>query len=424
MPFTLTMPKLSPTMEEGTIVKWRKKVGDKVVPGEVLMEVATDKATVEHEALDGGFLRQILVPEGQEAIVNQAVAIFSETADESIEGYRAEGDVPPVAAAVAAPQVVAERAPVKTAIAEAKFTLEPPLEDYTFTSPLGDLEDRLLASPLAKKLAKEQGLDLTTVKGTGAKGRVTSKDLAHAQKEGLAVFGSRQKPQHTPGSYERESLSPMRKSIAKRLQESKTFIPHFYVETTVIVDELHRLREELKEGGIKLTFNDFILKATAMALREHKVLNSAFDGDAIAYFNTIDIAVAVSIDGGLITPIVRNADFKNLGEISTEVRDLAERARQGKLAPQEYKGGSFTLSNLGMFGVTRFTAIINPPQSAILAIGAVLDQPLVKEGTLVAGKVLNLTLSCDHRSVDGAAAAQFLKTVKELLEKPSLLIIH
>lgn len=426
MPFTLTMPKLSPTMEEGTIVKWCKHVGDKVEAGEILMEVATDKATVEHAALDGGYLRKVLIEEGKEAIVNQAIAIFTEKADESIEGYVPEGEIKKTAPVVAstAAAAVAEAPVSKSVFAEAKFSLEPPLEDYQFTSPLGDKAERLFASPLAKKLAEEKGLDLSTVKGTGAKGRITAKDLERAQKEGLAVFGSRKKPEHIPGSYAKENLSPMRKSIAKRLQESKTFIPHFYVDMAIQVDELVRLRDELKHGGVKLTFNDFIVKAAAMALREHKALNSAFDGDSIAYFNTIDIAIAVSIEGGLITPLIRCADFKNLGEISTEVKELAERARLGKLTPQEYKGGSFTISNLGMFGVTRFTAIINPPQSAILAVGGVLDQAVVKEGVVVPGKVMNLTLSCDHRVVDGAAAAAFLNTVKNLLEHPSLLIIH
>ncbi len=425
MPFTLTMPKLSPTMEEGTIVKWCIKLGDHVAPDNVIMEIATDKATVEHTALDEGFLRKILIENGGRAIVNQAVAIFTEKADEPIDGYIPEGaliknDIPAVTKAPISTTVE----PVKKALAEALFTLEAPLENYIFTSPLGERENRLKASPLAKKIAKEQGLAISTVKGTGAGGTITSKDLKGVQKEGMVVFGARDNPKHIPGSYEKVALTPMRRTIAKRLQEAKTFIPHFYTEMAVSMNELYHLREELKGGGINLTYNDFVLKATAMALREHKNLNSAYDDGFAVLFQTIDICVAVNIDGGLITPIIRNADFKNIGELSVEVKELAARAREGKLAPHEYKGGSFTVSNLGMYGVSSFTAIINPPQAAILAIGGVLDIPVVKEGFVVPGKVMNLVLSADHRIVDGAAAAQFLKTIKALLERPSLLIIH
>lgn len=431
MPFTLTMPKLSPTMESGTIVKWRKKVGDLIEAGDVLMEVATDKATVEHTAIDGGYLRQILVGEGGEAIVNQAVAILTETANESFDGYKPEGTAPQVKVATVTKDEPVKETIEKTvqaapALATPAFALEEPLQDYQFTSPVDQHETRIVASPLAKKLAKEHGLDLSTVKGTGSSGRITSKDLSHAQKEGLATFGSRKAPEAQPGSFELEPLSPMRKSIAKRLQESKTFIPHFYLETRIDAGNLWALREELKEGGLKLTVNDFIIKAVAMALREHKALNSAFDAQkgAIALFKTVDIAIAVSLSGGLITPIIRHADYKNIGEISLEVKDLAERAKAGKLTPQEYKGGSFTISNLGMYGLARFSAIINPPQSAILAVGGILDEPVIKNDAVVPGKVMNLTLSCDHRSVDGSQGAEFLRTLKKLLEHPTLLIVH
>ncbi len=420
--FTLTMPKLSPTMESGTIVKWRKAVGDLVKPGDVVIEVATDKATVEHAALDGGYLRKILVSEGREARVNEDIAIFTEKADESIESYQPpKAEVVSVAVATESTKEKKAEAP-KSALAQPVFALEPPLEGWQPMSE--EISARIAASPLAKKLAKEHGLDLSTVQGSGPHGRVVASDLQLAQKEGLAVFGSRKKPDAAPGSYTEKPLTPMRKSIAKRLQESKTFIPHFYVEMSVDAERLVALREELKATGIKLTVNDFVVKAVAMALKEHPALNAAYQSDNIAYFNTVDIAVAVSIEGGLITPIIRCADYKNIGEIATEIRALAERAKAGQLEPHEYKGGSFTISNLGMMGVDRFGAIINPPQAGILAVGGILDVPVVRKGAVVPGKVMNLTLSVDHRIVDGTDAAAFLKTLKTILENPTVLIIR
>lgn len=437
MPFTVTMPKLSPTMESGVIVKWHKKEGDSVAVDDLLFEVATDKATVEHNALDEGFLRKILVHEQQDAFVNQAVAIFTEKQDESIEGYQPEG------VAAAQPNLQAnesQQQPIKaeesSAVASAApkpqagyampvFEPEPPLQDYRFAFPTEPVHSRIKASPLARKLAREKGLDIASVQGSGPGGRVVSKDLDLAQP--LAVPSARRvlpPSLPAPGSYEELPLSPMRKVIAQRLQESKSFIPHFYVTQEVDARALARLRNEQKELGIKLTYNDFVIRACALALKKHPQVNSGFNSakNCIVNFSTVDICVAVALPQGLITPILRHADYKNVYELSVEIKKLSSRAKEGKLDPHEYKGGSFTVSNLGMFGITHFQAIINPPQSAILAVGGLKEQPIVENGVIVPGQLINLTLSVDHRVIDGVLAALFINTVKFYLEHPSSLL--
>lgn len=430
MPFTVTMPKLSPTMEEGTIAKWHKKAGDKVEAGELLVEVATDKATVEYNALDSGFLRKILVAEGAGAIVNQPIAIFTVQENESIEGYTPEGDMPAApkqeAKVVEKPEAAKPKtAPQAPAMGQPAFAPEPPLENYNFAFPAGSGKKRIVASPLAKKLAKEKGLDVGTVKGTGPGGRVTSKDLDLAQPDQPVSFARREMPNIPPGTYEEVPLSPMRKVIGSRLQQSKSFIPHFYVRQEVDAEALVATREQLKNSGLKVTINDFIIRACALALREHPNVNSGFDSttQSTILFKTVDIAIAVSVESGLITPIIRHADYKNLGELSVEVKELATRAKLGKLLPEEYKGGSFTISNLGMFGVSDFVAVINPPQSAILAISGIEDCVRMKNNLAVAGKKMNITLSADHRVVDGADGAKFIKTVQKYLENPAVLIV-
>lgn len=432
MPFTLTMPKLSPTMEEGTIAKWCKKENDYVKVGDVLFEVATDKATVEHSALDEGFLRKILIKEGESAVVNQAIAIFTEKKDESIEGYKPEGEAPKSAQAKPAqPEAFSkEAAPLARPVAagamvQPAFVPEPPLQKYSFSGPEGDLEGRILASPLAKKMAREKGIDLTTIKGSGPYGRITSRDLDLGQPDEAVTFGRREVPAIPPGTYEEVPLSPIRKIISSRLQESKTFIPHFYTTQEILADKMISLRSELSTAGLKVSYNDFILRATALTLREHPNVNSGFNSvnQSIIRFKTIDISVAVSLPTGLITPIIRHADFKNLGLLSSEMKVLASKAKEGKLSREEYTGGSFTVSNLGMFGVSEFVAIINPPQAAILAVGGIEDRAVVKNGQVVPGKTMRLTLSADHRALDGADAAKFLKTLQKYLESPSLLLL-
>jgi pyruvate dehydrogenase E2 component (dihydrolipoamide acetyltransferase) len=440
MPFTITMPKLSPTMEEGTIAKWHKKEGDKIKAGDLLMEVATDKATVEYNALDGGFLRQILIPEGKSARVNQPIAICSVQADEEIGGYVPEGIQPAAAlgaegAKKGAQAAEAEETPRAggqetgapfTGMRQPAFAPEPPLTHYAFPFPTGaPAGGKIKASPLAKKLAKEKGLDLTTVKGSGPQGRITSKDLNLAQPKQIVSFGRREAPTAPPGSYEEIPLTPMRRIVGERLQQSKTFIPHFYISQHIDAEPMLALRDELKNMNLKVTLNDLVIRASALALREHPAVNSCFNSvnQTIAQFKTVDIAVAVSIEGGLITPIIRYADFKNLGEISLEMKDLAARAKAGKLQPEEYKGGSFTISNLGMYGVSEFIAIINPPQAAILAVAGIEECVRLKEGLAVAGKKMSLTLSADHRVIDGVAGAEFMKTLQKLLENPSALLV-
>ena len=417
-------------MEEGTIAKWHKKVGDHVLSGDLLVEVATDKATVEYNALDEGYLRKILVPNGGGAVVNQAIAVFTEKANESIEGYHPEGISPETVKAKAAEPAAKTEAgphlaktPVGAGMQQPAFVPEPPLEKYAFAFPCEGAAVK--ASPLAKKMAREKGLDLMTVKGSGPGGRVTSHDLDLAQPDQAVSFGARETPKIAPGTYEEIPLTPMRKAVGQRLQQSKTFIPHFYISQEVDAEALFQLREQLKAGNVKLTFNDFVVRACALALREHPHINSGFNSvnQSVIYFKTIDISVAVTVDGGLITPIVRHADYKNLGEISVEVKELAARAKLGKLQPEEYKGGSFTISNLGMFGISEFVAVINPPQAAILAVAGIADCVRVKNGQVAVGKKMMLTLSADHRVIDGSDGAKFIKTVQKYLENPGLLVV-
>ena len=430
MPFTVTMPKLSPTMEEGTISKWHKNEGDKVESGELLVEITTDKATVEYNALDEGFLRKKIVKEGESVGISDPIAIFTETSDESIEGFEAklvETKIPKASIEKKEEMDLKEERPVEKvvpAMGMPAFIPEPPLEHYEFPFLRGS-EKKVKASPLAKKLAKEQSLDLTTVKGTGPQGRVTSHDLKMAQKVMPSSRNQKEMPTIIPGSFDEIALTPMRKAIGKRLQQSKSFIPHFYVRQEINVDALVQIREELKAAEFKITYNDFCIRAVALALKEHPEINSGFNSvnQSIISFKTIDISVAVTIDSGLITPIVRHADYKTLGEISVEMKELAARAKAGKLQQEEYKGGSFTISNLGMFGVSDFVAVINPPQSAILAISGIEDCIRLKNGNIVPGKKMNITLSADHRVIDGSMAGQFIKTVQKYLENPSILLI-
>jgi pyruvate dehydrogenase E2 component (dihydrolipoamide acetyltransferase) len=425
MPFTLTMPKLSPTMEEGTIAKWRKKEGDLVKVGEVVFEIATDKATVEHAVLDAGYLRKIIVKEGESAVVNQPVGIFTEKKDESIEGYKPEGAAPKAAAAPAAKKAEAP-APVAAAtagLAQPAFVPEPPLKNYEF--PPAAAPSHIPASPLAKKIAKEKGIDLSTVKGSGPGHRVVSSDLDLGQPDLPVTFSRQERPTVAPGTFEEEKMSPMRKVIAQRLQAAKTFIPHFYVTMEVRAEKLLDAREQLKSLGHKISINDFVVRACALALREHPEVNSGFNSadQTLIRFKTVDISVAVALPDGLITPIVRHADFKNLGEISAEIKVLAQKAKEGKLQKEEYVGGSFTVSNLGMYGVSDFVGIINPPQAALLAIGAIEDRAVVEDHIVVPGEVMRMTLSGDHRVIDGAIGAQFLQTVKKFLENPTSLLM-
>lgn len=373
-------------METGVIAKWHKKVGDLVNSGDVLLEVSTDKATVEHAALDEGFLRKILVEEGADAAVNQPIAIFTETKEETLEGYAPEG-------VTSAPKEVIKEVP--------KVEVQAP-------SPSSS---RIIASPLAKKIASQKGINLTNIQGSGPRGRIVAKDLERKTVPSREI-------QEIP-------LTPIRRVISQRLQEAKSTIPHFYVTQGIDAGPLVNFREQLSALEIKVSFNDCVIKAVALALKEHPAVNAGFNpkNQTVLLYPTIDISVAVSLESGLITPIVTHADQKSLSEISSEVRELARRAKEGKLSPHEFQGGSFTVSNMGMFGVTEFQAIINPPQCAILAIAGIQDMPFVKNGQLVAGKGMNISLSVDHRVIDGVLAAKFIKAVQKYLEQPISLII-
>lgn len=397
-----TMPKLSPTMETGTIVKWHKKVGDHVEANELLMEVSTDKATVEYNTLEEGYLRKIIVQEGEEAEVNQPVAIFTETADEAID--ESQGSKP-AAASAPSPEVVEKKAeaPIK--------------KESAPTTPQAEIpKGRVVASPLAKKLAEQQGLDLSRLEGTGPGGRIVSRDLSQAPSSSKSS---------APVAVEagEEVLTGVRKVIATRLQEAKSTIPHFYITQEIDATPLVEFRDQLSHFEHKVSFNDLIIKATALALMEHPGINTGFNSKkfALIRYSAIDISVAVQVESGLITPIVTNANLKSIEEISKEVRALAKKAKEGKLQPHEFQGGSFTISNLGMYGISNFKAIINPPQAAILAVGGIMDKAVVKHGHVVAGKTLELTLSVDHRVVDGVAAALFIKSLQNILENPAVL---
>lgn len=434
MPFLLTMPKLSPTMTLGTIAKWHVREGQKIAPGDHLLDISTDKATIEHQALDGGWLRRILIPTGGEAEVNQAIALFTETEDENIENW--VPPAPPKApveaekAAEGAPQAeglpqAAQPVGATPSRMEPRFTAEPPLTDWHFAPARGEVPSHVVASPLARKLAKEQQLDLASVRGSGPSGRVVSHDLKLAQPLNRLFVQRFETPQIPPGSFHLIPLSPMRKVIGKRLQESKSFIPHFYIRQTVLADALVSMRQQLEQGGLKLTFNDFILRALALTLRAVPEVNRGFDSteQALIQFETVDLSVAVGLRDGLITPILRHADYKTLSELSTEMKELSKRAKEGALLPHEYQGGSFTLSNLGMYGMDDFLPVINPPQAGILGVGAIRDAAVVRDGAVVCGKEMTLVLAADHRVIDGATGADFMRRLRQVLESPALLVV-
>ena len=434
MAFIFSMPKLSPTMESGTIVKWHKKVGEYVNVDDLLLEVGTDKATVEYQAIDEGWLRDIAVTEGQEASVNQPIAIFSESEDETIDDLKPaftvakdknleDNSSKQSSKNIENETAKSESSAVSTGVGLMQFIPEPPLDQKSLGFSRGN--SQVKASPLAKKIAKEKGLDVGSVKGSGPNGRVIAKDLKNAQPELLSYLYQEESPKEASGSYQEHSLSMVRKVIAHRLHQAKLTIPHFYVTSKVNADSLVDLNRQLKSQGFKITFNDMIVKLVSIALEEFPNINVGYNGktDQQIQFKTIDISIAVSMPDGLITPIIRHANYKRVNEISAEIKTLAQKARDGLLEPHEFKGGSFTISNLGMFGVDEFQAIINPPQGAILAVSGIQDDVIVKNGSIQPGKTMKLTLSVDHRVIDGSDAAVFLKRLKELVENPSICLL-
>jgi pyruvate dehydrogenase E2 component (dihydrolipoamide acetyltransferase) len=416
MPIEILMPALSPTMKEGNLAKWVKKEGDKIKAGEVIAEIETDKATMEVEAVDEGILGKILIAEGTENVaVNSCIAlILNEGEDKkALENY----------VSASAPKKVEE---VK--IVEEKKSA--PTVDNSANLTQNSSDSNLVkASPLAKRIAKEEGVILSQISGSGPHGRIIKDDVLGFVKNG----GSRQGVVHrNPQEFYAVKNNNVRKVIAKRLLESKQNVPHFYLSCEFKIDKLNELRHalnevaELDEAGnpaYKISVNDLIIKATAMALKKVPEANSSWSDEAILIYNNVDISMAVAIDGGLITPIIKNADQKSIQAISKESKQLAKKAREGKLTPEEFQGGTFSISNLGMFGIDNFSAIVNPPQSCILAVARAVEKPIVEHGQIKIGHMMNVTLSCDHRVVDGAIGAEFLKALRRYIEHPILNIL-
>jgi len=453
MPTPILMPALSPTMEEGTLAKWNVKEGDKVSSGDVIAEIETDKATMEVEAVEEGIVGKILVAEGAEGVkVNAPIAVLLEDGESAgdidlskLGGNGASGpsfETPPAAARhdeSVAGRAGADQSPphreghgTGTDAAKAPVAKDEPRALAA--------NGRIFASPLAKRLAKQEGIDLAALKGSGPRGRIVKRDIEKALKEGVAASApaapamapaSVDARLYPPESYETVKLDAMRKVIAKRLTQSfNTEVPHFPLNIDVELDNLLAARTALNasapkegEGAFKLSVNDFIIKASAMALKAVPHANATYTDEAILLHKHADIGVAVAIDGGLITPIVWKAEEKGLKQISAEIKDMALRARERKLKPEDYQGGTFSVSNLGMFGVKSFASIVNQPQGAILSVGAGEERVVVKNGEMTIAKVMTVTLTCDHRVVDGAVGAAFLAALKRFVEEPAAMLL-
>jgi pyruvate dehydrogenase E2 component (dihydrolipoyllysine-residue acetyltransferase) len=439
MPIQILMPALSPTMTEGSVARWLKKEGDEVRSGDVIAEIETDKATMEYEAVDEGRLGKIIVPEGTHGIkVNEPIAVLLEEGEDvSAIGDVASGqsgETKPATPEPSPPPSPAE-AP-KTAPAAAAPASAGNGHDTSAGTSAGTSE-RTFASPLARRMATLAKLDLATIKGSGPQGRIVKADVDAA----LARRPATRAPPRTQAPaarapqpfvpvigdppFSQKPHSQMRRVIARRLTEAKQTVPHFYMTVDCEIDELLRIRKVLNEStdGLNLSVNDFVIRAAALALRQVPAANASWSDDAIILWERADIAMAVALDDGLITPIVRGADLKGLQQIAAETKDLAQRARAGKLKLEEFQGGTFSISNLGMFGIKEFAAVINPPHGCILAVGEGAPRPVVKEGQLAVATVMSCTLSCDHRAVDGAVGARFLQAFKRLIDEPSRMLL-
>lgn len=433
MPVEVLMPALSPTMTEGTLARWLKKEGDAVKSGDIIAEIETDKATMEVEAVDEGKIGKILVPGGTAGVkVNAPIAIILG------EGEDASSIKIPAAANTSAPASPPPRpSPAKAGEGEVSAALvpSPACGGGLGRGGASATSGRVFATPLAKRIAAEKGISLSTVKGTGPHGRITKHDVETAKAGGaaapVATAAAANIPQ-TPiwqilekqgQAFEAIPNNNIKKVTARRLSESKQTIPHFYLSVDCKLDNLLAMRKRINESGVKVSVNDFIIRAVALAMREVPAANAVWTDDAVLKFKDVDVSVAVATPNGLITPIIRKADTKGLAAISAEMKDLAERARAGKLKPEEFQGGGFTISNLGMFGIKRFSAIINPPQSCILAVGAGEQRPVVENGKIEIANVMTCTLSVDHRSVDGSVGAEFIGAFKRRIEDPALMLL-
>ncbi|MCE2927788.1 MAG: pyruvate dehydrogenase complex dihydrolipoamide acetyltransferase [Rickettsiales bacterium] len=424
MPIEILMPALSPTMTEGNLAKWNVKEGDKIKSGQVIAEIETDKATMEVEAVDEGVIGKIMIPAGTEAVkVNQLIALLLEEGEDKkvLDGYQPK-------AALAAPAKPAEKpAEAQQAAPSVGVSQVVSAAPMAATGTGG----RVFASPLAKRIAANEGVQLQLVQGSGPHGRVVKEDVLKFVQSGGAAKG---RVVRSAVEFTKQPNNNMRKVIARRLTESKQTVPHFYLSVDCELDALMDVRRQInfdaesragkdKKPEYKLSVNDFIIKASALALKKVPAANASWTDEAILLYNNVDISVAVAIDGGLITPIVKNADQKTVITISNEMKDLAARARQNKLAPEEFQGGGFSISNLGMYGIKHFSAIVNPPQGCILAVGAGEERVVVKHGKMEARNLMTVTLSVDHRVVDGAVGAEFLQAFKHYVESPVLMLI-
>jgi pyruvate dehydrogenase E2 component (dihydrolipoamide acetyltransferase) len=435
MPIDILMPALSPTMTEGKLAKWHKKEGDEVKAGDIIAEIETDKATMEFEAVDEGKIGKILVAEGTEGVaVNTPIAVLLEEGESASAAQAA-----PKAEARKAetPKVEAPKAEAPKPAAAPAAASATPAPAPAAPAPAAKSGDRVFASPLARRMAQQAGIDLKAVQGSGPHGRIVKADIEKAPKGSVmpaaagkaaapvaAGPGARQLADLLKMPYRLEPLSGMRKTIARRLTESKQTVPHFYLTVDTEIDELLSLRKRLNDKtDAKISVNDFIIRAVALALKKVPTANASFDDSGMMYYEHADISVAVATPNGLITPIVKQAESKGLTQIASEMKDLAARARDGKLKPEEFQGGTFSISNLGMFGVKQFEAVINPPQGCILAIGMGEQRPVVKNGVVVPATVMTCTLSVDHRAVDGAVGAQFLQAFKGFIDDPLTMLL-
>ncbi len=414
----IRMPRMSDTMEEGNIIGWLKKVGDKVEPGETLAEVETDKATMELDAFVEGTLLYIAVPEGTVAI-DGIIAVIGQPGEDwqaAINGTGVAGG--------------------STSLPTVNSAAEPIKQENIPAQIVSDSNDgqRIKASPLAKSMAKESGINLGQIQGSGEGGRIVRKDVIGI-KPGETIVPTAAKTvaaptqavslqnNNTESSYEDKSVSQMRKTIARRLSESKFTAPHFYLSVEIDMERAMMVREQLNQNSdVRISYNDLVIRSVASALKKHAIINASWLGDRIRYNHDVHIGVAVAVEDGLLVPVIKHADRKSLSHINGEVKMLAGKAKDKKLQPDEMQGNTFTISNLGMFGIDEFTAIINPPDACILAVGGIIQKPVVKNGQIVVGNTMKVTLSCDHRVVDGASGAQFLQTLKSILEEPLLLL--
>ena len=436
MPIEILMPALSPTMTEGTLAKWLKAEGDTVTSGDVLAEIETDKATMEVEAVDEGVLGKILVSDGTEGVaVNTPIAVLLEDGEDAADIKVSAAPAPAPAPAAAPAETPAAPPPPPPAPAAAPTPTPAPIP------PTAAGGNRVFASPLARRIAADANLDIAAIKGSGPHGRIIKVDVEAAIAGGgamaapaaaAAAAGAEPSPAPVPvadvpgmPAFTEVPNSSMRKVIAKRLSQSMQEAPHFYLTVDCEMDELLKVRKELnaKSDEYKLSVNDFVIRAMALALKQVPAANASWGEEAVRLYETVDVSVAVAVPNGLITPVIRNADGKGLAAISAEMKDLAGRAREGKLMPEEYQGGTCSVSNLGMFGIKHFTAVINPPQGCILAVGAGEQRPVVKDGALAVATVMTCTLSIDHRVVDGATGAEMIAAFQALIEDPLKMLL-